>query len=128
MGRDPGSEVVTNDNRMHLHQMGPVQPRRIQFPPTAFGKKNLKFQPAWYNRYAWLEYSETLDAMFCFYCRLYGSQGGSVKQEFTETWCRNWKNALGEIGKLVNHNICEYKIYSTIAMTSLLYYFSVFFM
>ena len=26
MSRDPGSAVVMNDNRQHLHQMGPVQP------------------------------------------------------------------------------------------------------
>ena len=110
MSRDPGSEVVTNDNRMHLHQMGSVQPRGIQFPPTAFGTKNLKFQSAWYNKYTWLEYSETFDAMFCFYCRLYGSQGRCVKPEFTETGCRNWKNALS---KLANHNLSESHLFAT---------------
>ena len=97
MSRDPGSEVVSADNRAHFHRMGPVQPRGIQFPRTTFGAKNLiNFQPAWYTKYAWLEYSESKDAMFCFYCRLYGAQGGNVQSDFTETGCRNWKNALGE--------------------------------
>lgn len=112
MSRDPGSEVVSADNRAHLHRMGPVQPRGIQFPRTTFGAKNLNFQPAWYTKYAWLEYSESKDAMFCFYCRLYGAQGGNVQSEFTETGCRNWKNALGETGKLASHTRCSSHLFA----------------
>jgi hypothetical protein len=104
MSRDPVSEVVTDDNRTHVLQMGPVQPKEMQFPTTTFGTKNLKFQPGWYNKHAWLEYSEAEDAMYCFYCRLYGSSGRCAQKEFTETGCRNWKNALGEEGKLLTHS------------------------
>ena len=103
MSRDPGSEIVTDDNRTHILQMGPIQPKEMQFPTTTYGQKNLKFQPRWYIKQAWLEYSEAKDAMFCFYCRLYGSTGGCEQKEFTETGCRDWKHALGEDGKLSIH-------------------------
>jgi len=117
MSRDPGSEVVTNDNRMHLHQMGSVQPRWIQFAPTAFGTKNPKFQSAnWFNKYTWLENYETFDALFCFYCWLYGSQGRHVEPEFTETGCRNWKNALF---KLTIHNLSKSHLFATVQETIL---------
>jgi len=42
--------------------------------------------------------------MYCFYCRLYGSQGVYAQKEFTETRCRNWKKATGVDGKLSTHN------------------------
>jgi hypothetical protein len=90
--------------------MGPIQPTGILFPSTYFGNKNLKFQQAWYIKYSWIEYSESLDAMFCFYCRLYKLQVGCVKPEFTETGSHNWKNALK---KLANHNQSESHLYAT---------------
>jgi hypothetical protein len=104
MSRDPIAEVVTDDNRTHILHLGPVQPKGIQFPQTSFGAKNLKFQSEWYNKHAWLEYSQAQDAMYCFYCRLYGSQSGNAQKEFTETGCRNWKRALGIDGKLSTHS------------------------
>ena len=73
--RDPGTEIISNANRQTVVQLGPIQPRTVEFLGRAFGSRSLRFQPSWYTKYDWLEYSTSLDAALCFYCRCYGSLG-----------------------------------------------------
>jgi len=43
-----------------------VQPV-INFPRTVISGKHRCFQSSWYSKYPWLEYSITLNAVFCYY-------------------------------------------------------------
>lgn len=43
---------------------------------------------------------------------MHGAQGGNVQSDFTETGCRNWKNALGETGKLASHTRCSSHLFA----------------
>jgi hypothetical protein len=41
-------------------------------PKLSFYKKdklNRSFQPHWYSKFTWIEYSQERDCVFCFYCR-----------------------------------------------------------
>jgi hypothetical protein len=77
--RDPATEVVNCGNRQTILQLGPIQPH-IQFPARIFGERLLRFQPNWYAKYEWLEYSISGDSAECFHCRCYGSPGESNYQ------------------------------------------------
>jgi|JI9StandDraft_1071089.scaffolds.fasta_scaffold291752_2 hypothetical protein len=74
--RDPAMEIVNSGNRQTVLQLGPIQPR-IEFPARFFGERLLRFQPNWYAKYEWLEYSMSGDSAGCFFCRCYGSLGES---------------------------------------------------
>ena len=70
--RDPSSENVLNiDNVLAMGRIKPV----IDFPKSVISGKDFRFQKRWYEQYDWLEYSIDKDAIFCFYCRIFGSQG-----------------------------------------------------
>ena len=70
--RDPFTEKVINiDNVL---AMGPIRPV-IDFPKSDISGKDFRFQQRWYEQHDWLEYSVEKDAIFCFYCRIFGSQG-----------------------------------------------------
>jgi len=46
----------------------------------------------------WLEYSVKLDAVFCFYCRMFSTSTGNTNFNsdaiFVETGFRNWKKVI----------------------------------
>ena len=70
--RDSATENVVNiDQALAL---GPIQPV-INFPATKYGGRDYRFQKKWYSSYDWLEYSVQKDAMYCFYCRIFGTLG-----------------------------------------------------
>ncbi|KAH8036785.1 hypothetical protein HPB51_005653 [Rhipicephalus microplus] len=72
-------------------------PANYDYPAT--GKRNLKFQPHWVDRYPWLVYSEKLQGALCKYCVVFASEcagkgehqrlGCFVTKEFT-----NYKKAM----------------------------------
>ena len=70
--RDPSTEKVININ--NVLAMGPIRPV-TDFPKSDISGKDYRFQQRWYEQYDWLEYSMEKDAIFCFYCRIFGSQG-----------------------------------------------------
>ena len=55
----------------------PVRPVNIKFPTTMFGNTSRTFNPIWYDRFDWLEYSIKHDACFCYPCRMFGFTSGS---------------------------------------------------
>ena len=63
----------------------------------------------WYKSFPWLEYSVSLDAAFCYPCRLfkYGTGEGRAEEAFTRCGFRNWKNAIGKTGIISRHGICN---------------------
>ena len=54
---------------------GPMQPNLSSFPRTLFGSQTRAFCRSWYEKYAWIEYSEFKDATYCFYCFLFKQPG-----------------------------------------------------
>ncbi len=69
----------------------PCQPKLKVYPETRFGSKSRRFKSSWYSEYEWLEYTEELDACFCFTCRLF--LPNSTETAFTKTGFRDWKHA-----------------------------------
>jgi len=73
-----------------------VQPV-INFPRTVISVKHRCFLSSWYSKYPWLEYSVTLNAVFCYYCRhfpphLMISQSQTEKDALTTRGYSDWKN------------------------------------
>jgi hypothetical protein len=83
--------------------MGPCQPRGHDFPRKFVGGKR-RFVPAWFDNYAWLEYSVKLDVVFCFVCYLFKnkkcSKGGN---NFVDGSFKLWNN----ISKFEKHVACK---------------------
>ena len=90
----------------------PVRPVNIKFPTTMFGNTSRTFNPIWYDRFDWLEYSIKHDACFCYPGRMFGFTSGSSigksrpEPVFTSTGFRDWKHATGKSGVLTRHSNC----------------------
>ena len=66
----------------------PVYPVRIKFLTTKFGSTSRCFNPAWYDKQSWLEYSVQHDACYCYPCRMFSANAsGSSRPQpvFTST-------------------------------------------
>jgi hypothetical protein len=51
---------------------GPCQPRNCSFPVIIIGEKPRRFNPEWFDEFgSWLEYSESTDRAYCFFCFLF---------------------------------------------------------
>ena len=72
--RDPATDVVNEAKRAFIVSSGPIRPI-IDFPKSTIGSRDYKFQSRWYDEFEWLEYSIAKDAVFCFYCRCFGTLG-----------------------------------------------------
>jgi hypothetical protein len=97
---------------------GPTQPTNLNFPRTKFGNgKPRGFVTSWYKKYNWLEYSESKDSAFCFYCFLFKHPGRGEQfghDSFSKTGWKDWKHAykalpehVGGVGSA--HNECVKK-------------------
>lgn len=63
---------------------------------TVFGKQKRSFNAKYYNEFKWIENSIEKNAVFCFWCRIFGSS--STDHVFTKSGFTNWKT--------VNINFC----------------------
>ncbi len=86
-------------------QQNPIQPITVKFPSAVFGSVRRSFTSAWFDKYAWLEYSLQKDAAFCFPCRFFhlGSKS-RMEHTFISVGYRKWKHATGKTGVLENHD------------------------
>ena len=90
----------------------PARPVNIKFPVTTFGSTSRTFNPIWYDRFNWLEYSTKHDACFCYPCHVFGFTSGSSTGKstpepvFTSTGFRDWKHATGNSRVLTKHSNC----------------------
>jgi len=74
---------------------GPTQPI-IAFPRKLCGNVRRAFSQSWYVKYDWIEYSESCDAAFCFYCFLFKEPGRAEKfgyNVFSNLGFSDWKHA-----------------------------------
>lgn len=67
--------------------------QNVSFPKN---KDNRAFQPQWAKKFKWLEYSKSIDAVFCYACRQFGQfhKTNKVDPAFVGTGFSNWKMAL----------------------------------
>lgn len=86
----------------------PVRPVLQSFPITQFGNKTRSFNPKWYEKYSWLEYSVQKDAIFCYPCRLFSLPGTTRTEDALRSiGYRDWKHATGKNGALEKHDNCR---------------------
>ena len=74
---------------------GPTQPI-VNFPKKKYGKGSRGFVKDWYKNYDWIEYSESQNAAYCFYCFLFKPMGSTQRfghEVFTKTGFSDWKHA-----------------------------------
>ena len=77
------------------------QPRLYPFPKRSFGNKvaaQHSFQPSWFDKWPWLHYLESSDAVFCITCaqaRSHNKLNWSLNMDlaFLSTGFSNWKDA-----------------------------------
>ena len=61
------SESQANSSPTDIAQtpaFSPARPKKVRLPHSKFGSKSRCFNPAWYNKHDWLEYSVEEDACF----------------------------------------------------------------
>ena len=75
-----------------LNTKYPTQPRLSKYPKDKFGDRLRSFDPSWYEKHPWLEYSALWDCYFCFTCRVFGN--ASKKNYFSKGFS-DWKHAFG---------------------------------
>ena len=90
--RQPIANYPVNDQdavRRSYIIKGPFQPYAHQFESRKIGNRDRQFNPMWFYKYPWIEYSVKKEAAFCFVCYLFGKEK-SKKSAFVEGGWRNW--------------------------------------
>ncbi|KAI3715955.1 hypothetical protein L6452_22949 [Arctium lappa] len=101
--RDPGARPSIlsypsnqrDEIRRAYIKLGPYQLHKSKFPfsPTGPNGNMRSFQAAWFKNFWWLEYSEKIDAAFCFPCYLFNKKpiGRAGSDRFTVVGFSKWK-------------------------------------
>jgi len=98
----------TNQLEISVSKMSnPCQPSVACFPKTLYGQQCRSFQPQWYVKYPWIEYSIKHDTAFCFCCRWFrpsASSTGGGSETFVTLGFKNWQKAIQPGRGLEGHN------------------------
>lgn len=98
-----GSNRLSTESRLSMLQKVWVPDRSFQFP---VGKRNLKFQRQWLDRWQWLCYSKERSGAFCKFCVLFSPCGGGVGCQPLGRLVTNpldsWKDAVEEFNRHAN--------------------------
>ncbi|KAL6557316.1 hypothetical protein OROMI_017666 [Orobanche minor] len=124
--RDPGLRHQVYDYpvnqqdtiRRAYMNLGPLQPTLSVFPKSGPETHKRSFQASWFKLYPWIEYSQSLDAAFCFPCFLFNKPSGLGyygQQAFTIDGFRNWKKVGGKKCVLLMHMGTECTSFHNIA-------------
>ncbi|KAL6556405.1 hypothetical protein OROGR_005693 [Orobanche gracilis] len=124
--RDPGLRHQVYDYpvnqqdtiRRAYMNLGPLQPPLSVFPKSGPETHKRSFQASWFKLYPWIEYSQSLDAAFCFPCFLFNKPSGLGcygQQAFTIDGFRNWKKVGGKKCVLLMHMGTECTSFHNIA-------------
>lgn len=78
----------------------PVQPMLLFYPKT----NNRNFQSSYFNKFNWMEYSISDDAVFCFPCRHFSLSGNFRGQTignaaYIDRGVKCWRNPLQSLTK-----------------------------
>ena len=98
-----GDNIIVGDIASNS-QENPAQPVNVTFPTTSIGNRGRSFNPRWYEKYQWLEYSVSKDAIFCYPCRFFALGSGRAEDTFTTIGYKDWKHATGKNGALIKHD------------------------
>jgi len=105
---DPGLRKQIDDYHPNVRERvrrkylenGPCQPRTVHFPMTNIGGIPRRFVPEWFDEFGgWLEYSESKDRAYCFYCFLFREK----KDGGYEAFVKNGWNGYHRKERLQNH-------------------------
>jgi len=99
------SSFIVADSSERPSDLGVDMPMQLKLHPSAypkskFGKTECRFNPDWFNKCEWLEYSQTRDAAFCFPCNKFSHLGCIATHQaesetvFSHKGYRNWKYGL----------------------------------
>ena len=72
----------------------PRQPKLMTYKQTRRGGQMRCFQKGWYIGRPWLEYSQIIDALFCYPCRLFKVAFDGPESKWTLIGFNNWKIAM----------------------------------
>lgn len=109
---------IRDEVRRRYLVKGPCQPYGHAFPSRQFGKRSRCFRDVWFIKNAWLEYSTSKDAAFCFWCYLF--EGCEVRKHgydvFSKMGFTNWKKATEKFDEHIGgvnspHNGCRIKYF-----------------
>ena len=98
------SEVIPVDIANGIHDK-PVQPVNHHFPSTYFGNKYRSFNPQWFQKHVWLEYSILKDSVYCYPCCFFAMGSHRVEECFVTTGYCDWKHATGKTGGFIKHEM-----------------------
>lgn len=71
---------------------GPVQPKMHKYPKHYVSGQNRSFSSKYLDEYEWLEYSLKQDKVFCFPCRIFGTENIRDQNEvFCKKGFNSWK-------------------------------------
>jgi hypothetical protein len=117
--RDPGLRLMIcefpfnqrDQIRNAYLNVGPYQPRNIEYPFSGEGNNRRRFKGSWFDAHSyWLEYSPKNDAIYCLPCYLFGKKELGRANVFIVDGFRKWKKVndgancplLGHVGKSPN--------------------------
>jgi len=111
--RQPIANYPVNDQdavRRSYIIKGPFQPYAHQFESRKIRNRDRQFNPMWFYKYPWIEYSIKKEVAFCFVCYLFAKEK-TKKYAFIEggwrTWNRNDKLDLHVGGVTSAHNAAQ---------------------
>ena len=92
----PNLELVpANSCREEDTLLNPNQPVNFAYPKRVDGKRERSFQVSWYERFKWLHYKASEDAVLCFiWMHAYHHHmlsGVNTDEAFVKTGYHNWK-------------------------------------
>lgn len=93
----------------------PTQQLLSRYPSKLQSGAKRSFQSAWYEQHEWLEYSQKLDAAFCYACRHFSVPGSCPDRAFTVNGFNNWKKAQYTDGGFSSHCKSECHVQAFIA-------------
>ncbi|KAL6588019.1 hypothetical protein OROMI_000997 [Orobanche minor] len=101
---------IQNEVRKAYLKKGPNQPRNFTFPWTKYGDKRRRFNVNWFNKYDWLEDSESSDRAYCLPCYLFKNVSKYGGDHFVGLGFDDWNNPsrMGSHASATNgsHNDC----------------------
>ena len=102
------------------------QPRLYPFPKRSFGNQvpaQRSFQPSWFDKWPWLHYLESSDAVLCITCaqaRSHSKLNWSLNMDlaFLSTGFSNWKDATRKFAQHESSKCHTESVLKTLALPS----------